>query len=162
MKYLTFIRHSESYRESPPPPALMEAMGKFVQKSLENGTLVETGGVLTSKAGARVGRALRRRLARLRASPGGAPGMDRVPRWELQRSWWRLFSERRKRPAVTVTFAQELALIRAPSLRGGAATIGAASSTISTLPSRGEPMKERFKLMPGGQLLVPPIAVTAR
>ena len=33
MKYLTFIRHSESYRESPPPPALMEAMGKFIQKS---------------------------------------------------------------------------------------------------------------------------------
>ena len=40
MKYLTFIRHSESYRESPPPPALMEAMGKFVEKSLKKGTLV--------------------------------------------------------------------------------------------------------------------------
>jgi hypothetical protein len=31
MKYLTFIRHSESYRDSPPPAALMEAMGKFSQ-----------------------------------------------------------------------------------------------------------------------------------
>ena len=28
MKYLTFIRHSESYRASPPPAALMEAMGR--------------------------------------------------------------------------------------------------------------------------------------
>ena len=51
MKYLTFIRHSESYRESPPPPALMEAMGKFVERSLKDGTLVETGGLLPSKDG---------------------------------------------------------------------------------------------------------------
>jgi hypothetical protein len=54
MKYLTFIRHSESYRESGPPPALMEAMGKFVQKSFKDGTLVDTGGLLPSKQGARV------------------------------------------------------------------------------------------------------------
>jgi hypothetical protein len=54
MKYLTFIRHSESYRESPPPPALMEAMGKFVERSLKDGTLVDTGGLLPSKDGARV------------------------------------------------------------------------------------------------------------
>ena len=54
MKYLTFIRHSESYRASPPPPALMDAMGKFIQKSLKDGTLVETGGLLPTKDGARV------------------------------------------------------------------------------------------------------------
>ena len=54
MKYLTFIRHSESYRESPPPAALMEAMGKFVEKSLKEGTLVDTGGLLPSKEGVRV------------------------------------------------------------------------------------------------------------
>lgn len=54
MKYLTFIRHSESYRQSPPPPALMEAMGKFVQQSFKDGTLVDTGGLLPSKEGARV------------------------------------------------------------------------------------------------------------
>ena len=54
MKYLTFIRHSESQRESPPPAALMEAMGKFVEKSLKDGTLVDTGGLLPSKDGARV------------------------------------------------------------------------------------------------------------
>ena len=54
MKYLTFIRHSESYRESPPPPALMEAMGKFVEESFKKGTLVDTGGLLPSKDGVRV------------------------------------------------------------------------------------------------------------
>src|SRR5947199_9643151 len=54
MKYLTFIRHPESYRESPPPPALMEAMGEFVEKSLKKGTLVDTGGLLPSKDGVRV------------------------------------------------------------------------------------------------------------
>jgi hypothetical protein len=54
MKFLTFIRSSESYRQSPPPPALMEAMGKFVERSLKEGTLVDTGGLLPSKDGARV------------------------------------------------------------------------------------------------------------
>ena len=54
MKFLTFIRHSEKYRQSPPPAALMEAMGKFVEKSMKDGTLVDTGGLLPSKDGARV------------------------------------------------------------------------------------------------------------
>jgi len=54
MKYLTFIRHSEKYRESSPPAALMKAMGEFVQKSMKDGTLVDTGGLLPSKEGARV------------------------------------------------------------------------------------------------------------
>jgi hypothetical protein len=54
MKYLTFIRHSESYRQSGPPAALMEAMGKFVEKSLKDGILVETGGLMPSKDGVRI------------------------------------------------------------------------------------------------------------
>lgn len=54
MKYLTFIRHSEKHRTAGPPPALMEAMGKFVQKSMQEGTLVDTGGLLPSKDGFRV------------------------------------------------------------------------------------------------------------
>ena len=44
MKYLSFIRHPESHRASPPPAALMEAMGKFVERSLKDGNLVDTGG----------------------------------------------------------------------------------------------------------------------
>lgn len=54
MKYLTFIRHPESYRDAGPPPALMEAMGKFVQQSLRDGTLVDTGGLLPSREGFRI------------------------------------------------------------------------------------------------------------
>jgi hypothetical protein len=54
MKYLTFIRHSESYRQSGPPAGLMEAMDKFVEKSLKDGSLVDTGGLLPSKDGVRV------------------------------------------------------------------------------------------------------------
>jgi hypothetical protein len=54
MKYLTFIRHPESIRQSPPPPGFMEAMGQFVQKSRANGNLVDTGGLLPSKDGVRL------------------------------------------------------------------------------------------------------------
>jgi hypothetical protein len=51
MKYLTFIRHSERYRESGPPSALMNAMGKFIEKTMKDGVLVDTGGLLPSKDG---------------------------------------------------------------------------------------------------------------
>ncbi|HEY1693906.1 MAG TPA: YciI family protein [Polyangiaceae bacterium] len=51
MRYLTFIRHSESYRQTPPPAALMQAMGEFVQRSKKDGSLVDTGGLLPSKDG---------------------------------------------------------------------------------------------------------------
>jgi hypothetical protein len=54
MKYLSFVRHSEKFRETPPPPALMEAMGKFMEKSKKAGVLVDTGGLLPSKDGARI------------------------------------------------------------------------------------------------------------
>lgn len=54
MKYLTFMRSSESYRQSPPPPALMQAMGEFIGKAAQAGTLVDTGGLLPSKDGFRV------------------------------------------------------------------------------------------------------------
>jgi len=54
MKYLSFIRHSESYRESPPPAALMAAMEKLVEKGRKDGSLVDTGGLLPSKDGARI------------------------------------------------------------------------------------------------------------
>jgi len=51
MKYLSFVRHSEKHREVGPPQALLEAMGKFIEKCLKDGTLVETGGLLPSKEG---------------------------------------------------------------------------------------------------------------
>jgi hypothetical protein len=54
MKYLSFIRNSEKYRETAPPPALMAAMGDLVEKSMKEGLLVDTGGLLPSKDGMRV------------------------------------------------------------------------------------------------------------
>jgi len=54
MKYMTFVRHSESYRESGPPEALMEAMGKFVEQLSRQGKFVGGGGLRASKDGARV------------------------------------------------------------------------------------------------------------
>lgn len=51
MKYMTFVRHSESYRESAPPRALMEAMGKFVEKLAREGKFIDGGGLLPSKDG---------------------------------------------------------------------------------------------------------------
>ena len=48
MKYLTFIRSPESYRKSPPPTALMDAMGEFIERLRADGTLVDTGGLLPS------------------------------------------------------------------------------------------------------------------
>lgn len=54
MKYLTFIRHAESFRDAGPPPALMEAMGRFMEQSFKDGTLVDTGGLKHSKEGIRV------------------------------------------------------------------------------------------------------------
>lgn len=54
MKYMTFVRHSESYRESGPPPELMEAMGKFVERLAREGKFVDGGGLLPSKDGVRM------------------------------------------------------------------------------------------------------------
>ena len=54
MRYLTFIRSSEALRQGPPPAALMQAMQGFIEKSRKDGTLVDTGGLLPSKEGARI------------------------------------------------------------------------------------------------------------
>ena len=54
MKYLAFVRHPESIRQSTPPPGFMEVMGQFVQRCRKDGSLVDTGGLLPSKDGARI------------------------------------------------------------------------------------------------------------
>ena len=51
MKYLTFIRTPETQRDCQPPAALMEAMGKFIERCQRDGTLVDTGGLAPSKSG---------------------------------------------------------------------------------------------------------------
>lgn len=54
MKYMTFVRLPESYRESGPPRELMEAMNKFVERLAREGKFVDGGGLLPSKDGVRV------------------------------------------------------------------------------------------------------------
>jgi hypothetical protein len=54
MKYLSFVRSSEKYRDIKPPAAMMEAMGKLVEKFNKEGALVDTGGLAPSRDGFRV------------------------------------------------------------------------------------------------------------
>jgi len=49
MKYLSFVRSSEKYREMSPPPALMAAMEKLIEKCSREGSLVDTGGLAPSR-----------------------------------------------------------------------------------------------------------------
>lgn len=54
MKYLSFVRSSEKYREAQPPAAMMEAMGKLIEKFTKEGALVDTGGLAPSRNGFRM------------------------------------------------------------------------------------------------------------
>lgn len=53
MKYMMFIKHSESVRSQPIPQGLMEAMGEFVQKGFSSGVLKETAGLKPTSEGTR-------------------------------------------------------------------------------------------------------------
>jgi len=54
LKYLSFVRSSETHRNSPPPPAMMEAMGALIERFTREGALVDTGGLAPSKDGFRM------------------------------------------------------------------------------------------------------------
>jgi hypothetical protein len=54
MKYLMLIKHSESYRNQTPPPALMDAMGEFVGDGLKSGLVKDTAGLKSTAEGFRV------------------------------------------------------------------------------------------------------------
>ena len=54
MKYLSFVRSSEKYRDVKPPAAIMEAMGKLIEKFSKDGSLVDTGGLAPSRDGFRM------------------------------------------------------------------------------------------------------------
>lgn len=54
MRYLTFIRSSEQYRDAQPPASLQEAMGQLIEKLSREGALVDTGGLAPSRAGFRM------------------------------------------------------------------------------------------------------------
>lgn len=54
MKYLMFIKHSESYRSEPIPQGLMDAMGEFVAEGLKSGVLKDTAGLKATSEAHRV------------------------------------------------------------------------------------------------------------
>ncbi len=45
MRFMLFIKHSESYRSHTVPPGLYEAMGKFVTEAMASGVVTDTAGL---------------------------------------------------------------------------------------------------------------------
>lgn len=64
MRYLGLVRPAEG--QGAPPQALMDAMGEFIEASLKDGSLVQTGGLAPSADGVRI----RRSGGRLRLTDG--------------------------------------------------------------------------------------------
>jgi hypothetical protein len=54
MKYLSFVRSSEKFRNVQPPAGMQQAMGQLMEKYMKNGSLVDTGGLAPSKDGFRM------------------------------------------------------------------------------------------------------------
>jgi hypothetical protein len=52
-RYLSIVRGAEN--QGTPPQALLDAMGRFIEASLRDGTLVQTGGLAAGGAAVRVG-----------------------------------------------------------------------------------------------------------
>jgi hypothetical protein len=52
MRYLGLVRTAEG--QGAPPAKLMEAMGTFIEASLKDGSLVQTGGLAPTSDGARI------------------------------------------------------------------------------------------------------------
>ena len=52
MRFMTLVKSAEN--QGPPPPALMEAIGKLGEEAFGNGTMVQMGGLSPSAAGSRV------------------------------------------------------------------------------------------------------------
>ena len=71
MKFLALVKSSEKQRVEGPPPALMEAMGRFVQESFASGKVVDTGGLEAQ---------LRRHAASRRARQADGPPTAHSPR----------------------------------------------------------------------------------
>lgn len=54
MRFMSIVKAKESVAGTPPPPALMEAIGKLAMQEMQDGTMVEMGGLLPTALGARV------------------------------------------------------------------------------------------------------------
>lgn len=54
MRYMMFIKHSENFTMEDVPQALFDAMGKFVEESMKNGSMIDTAGLQPTAKGTRV------------------------------------------------------------------------------------------------------------
>ncbi len=54
MKYLMFIKSSESYRSQPIPQGLLDAMGESIAEGFKSGVLKDTAGLKASAEGFRI------------------------------------------------------------------------------------------------------------
>ena len=55
MRFMSIVKATkESEAGAPPPPALMEAIGKIAMEEMQDGSLIEMGGLLPTALGARV------------------------------------------------------------------------------------------------------------
>ena len=64
MRFLGLVRSAEG--QGAPPPALMQAMGHFIEASLTDGSLVQTGGLAPGSAAVRI----RQSAGRLQVTDG--------------------------------------------------------------------------------------------
>lgn len=54
MRFMTMVKSDEVFRASPPPMALIQAVGEMAEEAMRAGVMVEMGGLLPSAMGARV------------------------------------------------------------------------------------------------------------
>jgi hypothetical protein len=54
MRYMMLIKHTEEYRGKTIPPALLEAMGKFVGENMQKGVFIDGAGLKSSYKGKKV------------------------------------------------------------------------------------------------------------
>lgn len=54
MKFLMLIKHSESFRSEPTPPAFMDVVGGWVTDSMKSGIITETAGLKPTSEGVRI------------------------------------------------------------------------------------------------------------
>src|SRR5215472_12281874 len=54
MRYMMFIKHTENFKMEDVPQALFGAMGKFVEESMKNGSIIDTAGLQPTAKGKRV------------------------------------------------------------------------------------------------------------
>jgi hypothetical protein len=54
MRYMMFIKHTENFKMEDVPQALFDGMGKFVEESMKNGSIIDTAGLQPTAKGKRV------------------------------------------------------------------------------------------------------------